>query len=603
MTTNLRTGLTAAAVALLTAVPASAAHAAPLQTPVQIDNMGGYLPSVAVNAGSAIVGLPTNDAVKVATSAGAGQWNPTIALSSPTAKSDGVAVTVDEDGTQTAVWGEYFMISAGMGMPNPGPTSIYAATRTAVGAWSTPEKLSPAGAAVLGQVSAVVGTDGRVTATWLEDSGDVYFTTRPLGGAWSPRTKVTGAEAGAAIDLAAAKDGTVTAVWRDTTSSDALVSTLRDGAWTAPVDVSGAAVSDPALDMTPAGDATVVWKGSGGIFTTRRAAGSTTWTAPEQISGNNGNYGHYAPGLVVERSGRATAAWSEYGSGGYHVYTSERAADGTWSANRDLGPGDSSKPTLAATPDGEVHVAWYGLPTRIVSRAADGTWGSLSTISAFVNSDPVIAADEDGDVVIAGAPNGSPVQVAGFDNAGPGLTALSVPASAQVGAAVTFSVSPIDLWSGLGTTTWSFGDGTTGTGTTVTHTFATTGTKKITVTATDTFGRARTRTRALSVTQAVAPTPEPPAPGTDPTPPAKTPGTCTPRALTTVKWKLTKGTKVRRATITVSGDKKARKLKRTARSFKLDLRKAKGKVVTVTIRTRTTKGKLVTKTQRYTLCS
>lgn len=611
MTTNLRSGFTAAAVALMTLASANAAHAA-MSTPVQIDAGGsGWTPAAAVNGGTAVVSLEAQgDGLKVITSAGAGHWNPAVSLTAPTARAKGAAVTADEDGNQTAIWGEYLMISAGMGMPNPGPTSIRAAHRTATGAWSAPEQLSPAGVDANGQISAVVAPDGRVTATWLEGA-DVYFSTRPLGGAWSPRAKVTGAESTEALALAVAKDGTVTAVWRDATSDFAMASTLTDSAWTTPIDISGATVSGLTLDMHASGDATAVWEDTNGVFASRRPTTGDAWSAPQKLSGNNGAYGYYPPGIAIGEAGQATVVWNEYSSGGNRMFAAERAADGTWGASFNLGPGDSSRPAVGTAPTGEVYAGWYGVQTRFVSRAADGTWATPTVIPAFQNAQPLIVSDPDGDVLMVGAPNGAPVQVAGFDHAGPGLTALSVPASAQVGEAVTLSVSPIDLWSALGTVTWSFGDGETATGSAATHTFTGVGTKKVSVTATDAFGRARTRTRAVTVTPKIVgdpppTTPEPPTTGTTTdqvAPPASTPSACTPRATTTVKWKLPKGTKVRRATITVSGQKKARVLKRKARSAKLDLRTAKGNVVTVTIRTRTTKGKLVTRTQRYTLCA
>lgn len=601
MTTNLRTGLAAVAVAMLTAVPASAAHAAPLQPSTQIDNMGGFIPAVAVNAGSAIVGLPTNDAVKVATSAGAGQWNPTVTLSSPTAKPNGVAVTVDEDGTQTAVWGEYFMIQAGMGMPNPGPTTIHTATRTATGAWSAREELSPAGNSNIGRVSAVAAPDGRVTAVWGEASGFKYATRTP-GGAWTVRGTLAGVAGYTALDLAVAQDGTIAAAWIDPTANHAMVGTLAvDGTWTA-VDVSGADAASIAVEMDATGDATAAWKDTNGVWASRRTTAGGAWSAPAQLSGANGAYGYYAPGLAVDARGRATAAWNEYGPGGNKMYGAYRAEDGTWSAPVIIGPGESDRPAVARTPDGESYVSWYGLPTRLVTLAADGTWSGVSTIGPFVNSVPVIATDADGDAVIAGAPNGSPVQVAGFDNAGPGLQALTVPAAAAKGATFSVSVAPLDLWTGLGTVTWDFGDGTTATGSTATHRYLSAGAKTVKVTATDALGRARTRTRTVTVGAGGGsePTPEPPAPPA-PTPPPAAPS-CTPRGLVKVKWTLPKRAKVRRATLTVSGVKPARALKRTDRSATVDLRQATG-TVTVTIRTRTTKGKLVTRTLRYTLCS
>lgn len=528
MTLNLRSGLTAAAVALLTLAPATAAHAA-MTSPVQIDTGGsGWTPSAAVDGGSAIVGLQAQSAgVKVVTSAGNGAWNPAVTLSSPTAYSKGAAVTVDEDGNQTAIWGEYFLIpSGGWGMPSPGPTTIRAAHRTASGAWSAPEQLAtPAG----GLVAAVAGPDGRVTATWWDGSGFSYATRMP-GGAWSASAPVAGVQSSAPLDLAVAEDGTITALWKDLTNDHALVSTLPvGGAWTAPTDVSNGTVWGPALDMNRDGDATVVWHdGANHILATRRATSDGAWTAPEQISVDGGT-SFYAPNVSVDRTGRATAVWNVFfGGSSFKAFAAERAADGTWGAPVEHGAGESSTPAVGTSPTGEVYVAWYGLPTRTVTRAADGTWGPVVTVAAFVNSDPVIATDPDGDLVMVGAPNGSPVQVAGWDHAGPGLNQLSVPTTVKAGAAFGVSVTPRDLFSGLGTVTWNFGDGTTKTGTTASYAFGKPGTKTVTATATDASGRTRSRTRTVLVTAKDAVTD--PTPSRRRRPPRRRPPSRAPRA-------------------------------------------------------------------------
>ncbi|HEX5925045.1 MAG TPA: PKD domain-containing protein [Baekduia sp.] len=95
---------------------------------------------------------------------------------------------------------------------------------------------------------------------------------------------------------------------------------------------------------------------------------------------------------------------------------------------------------------------------------------------------------------------------------------MSIPAGAAAGATVTFGVSPLDVWSALGTTTWDFGDGATATGTTPTHQYATAGDKTVTVSATDALGHATTRTTTLTVTATIT--------ATDPTP--SDPATSTP---------------------------------------------------------------------------
>jgi PKD repeat protein len=94
---------------------------------------------------------------------------------------------------------------------------------------------------------------------------------------------------------------------------------------------------------------------------------------------------------------------------------------------------------------------------------------------------------------------------AGADGAGPRLLSLTVPQSAVAGEAVSLSVSPFDLWSGLDVTSWSFGDGRSATGTSVQHTFAAPGTYMVQVTSADLAGQSTSTTRTITVTAPPAP--------------------------------------------------------------------------------------------------
>jgi hypothetical protein len=74
-----------------------------------------------------------------------------------------------------------------------------------------------------------------------------------------------------------------------------------------------------------------------------------------------------------------------------------------------------------------------------------------------------------------------------------------------VGVPVTFSVSPLDVWSPLGATTWSFGDGATGAGMSPTHTYARSGTFAVGLSSSDALGNASSASRTI----AIAPAPRP----------------------------------------------------------------------------------------------
>jgi hypothetical protein len=67
---------------------------------------------------------------------------------------------------------------------------------------------------------------------------------------------------------------------------------------------------------------------------------------------------------------------------------------------------------------------------------------------------------------------------------------------------LAFSVSPFDVWSALGQTSWSFGDGGSATGTAVSHSYAAPGTYQVTVTGTDAVGNASSASGEIAIAAA-----------------------------------------------------------------------------------------------------
>lgn len=188
----------------------------------------------------------------------------------------------------------------------------------------------------------------------------------------------------------------------------------------------------------------------------------------------------------------------------------------------------------------------------------------------------------------------------GLDVSGPMLTNVQIPPAAVLGQNAAFSVTPVDQFSALGTTSWSFGDGANATGTAVSHAFGALGAFPIGVSASDTLGHTTTATGQTAVTAAEpgGSGGEPPGPGPGPSPgpgqplppPPPPPGS---GSLATVPQRLTKAklTCARRrrglckVTVAFVLSKKAavtftvkRGSKRTAR-FKRTLRAGARKVV------------------------
>jgi hypothetical protein len=102
-------------------------------------------------------------------------------------------------------------------------------------------------------------------------------------------------------------------------------------------------------------------------------------------------------------------------------------------------------------------------------------------------------------------------EAAGFDAAGPTIGELSIPSTGSVGQTLSFSLSATDVWSPLGATTWSFGDGQSASGTSVTHAYANAGTYAVTVTSTDLLGNSTSASASVAIAGDEKAAPETPA--------------------------------------------------------------------------------------------
>jgi hypothetical protein len=121
-----------------------------------------------------------------------------------------------------------------------------------------------------------------------------------------------------------------------------------------------------------------------------------------------------------------------------------------------------------------------------------------------------MAMDQAGDAVVVWQRSDGTneiVQAAGYDGASPQLRGLAVPATGVAGRPVSFSVSPLDVWSPLAAASWAFGDGTAAAGVAPTHTYAVPGRFTVSLNATDTLANSTSATRTINIA------PAPPSPG------------------------------------------------------------------------------------------
>ncbi|HEX3737348.1 MAG TPA: PKD domain-containing protein [Solirubrobacterales bacterium] len=401
----------------------------------------------------------TDDIVEAASRPPGGSWGVPVDLSAGGENADSPSVAVDPAGDAVAVWRRY----------DGTDEIIQASTRTAGGVWQAPVDLSESGENAYRPQIAVDGA-GDAVAVWDRSDGVhtiVQAASRPAGGSWGPSVDLSAAgesavEAQVAVDPA----GDAVVVWQRYNGTNDVVQAAErtvGGAWQPSVDLSESAedASYPDVAVDPAGDAVAVWEVREGGYYVIQGANLTagrTWRAPVDVSAP----GHYAQEarVAVDPAGDAVALWGFY-EGTYNIaQAATQAAGGAWQPGVDLSaPGEEADELeVAVDPAGDAVAAW--------SRS-DGSF-------------PV-------------------VQVAGYDAVGPQLRSLSIPTSGTVGTPLSFSVSPLDVWSALGATTWSFGDGTSAAGTAVSHTFTTPGTYTVEVTGTDVLGNASTATGTVAI--------------------------------------------------------------------------------------------------------
>jgi hypothetical protein len=429
-----------------------------------------YGPQVAIaQSGEAIVvweKIANNDSriVRAVVRPAGGSFSAPVDLSGAGENGSDPQVAMDQAGDAVAVW---------QSSSNTGVT-VQAAVRSAGGSFSAPVDLSVEGRVFFPQVA--IDEAGDAVAVWeiINDTGViVQAAVRPAGGSFSAPVNVSAAGPNLyrpqiAIDQA----GDAVAVWVDRSGENEIVRAAvrpAGGVFSAPVDVSatGENASEPHVAIDPAGDAAVVWLGSRDTNSIVRAAvrpADGVFSAPVDVSATGQNAA--VPRVAVDQTGDAVVAWERPGGVNRIVQAAVRPAGGLFSPPVDLSAGDEN---------------------------------------AF---SPQVAMDQAGDAVaVFERSNGtnSFVRAVGYDGAGPQLRGLTAPATGVVGRPVSFSLSPLDVWSSIADTSWVFGDGTAAAGTAPTHTYTTPGTFTVGVSAADTLANSASATHTISITSAPPP--------------------------------------------------------------------------------------------------
>ena len=465
-----------------------------------------------------------NDIVQSSIRPAGGAWEEPVAVSEEGIGSFVPEVAFDAHGDATAIWEQ-----EGLGVNEE---VIQSSARIAgSGGWEKPVQLVKGGESHLPHLA--VNEAGAAVAVWKRFKGSetaVLVAARPsASGAWQTPVRLEeGDEPAVAIDPA----GDAVAVWAEVVEEiGVIVASYRLGAtgtWGAPIIVSakekGKEGREPQVAIDGKGNAIAVWHYYNGsirvVQSAIRPAASGIWQEPVRLSA--AGVEALEPKLAVDPQGDAVAVWERLTGVDLTIQAAFRpAAIGAWQEPANLSAKDAFEPDAAIDPRGDAVAVWQrnNGSTAIVEAAArpaaSGAWGEPASLSA-VGEDALesdTAVDQQGNAVAAWQRSDGKhtiVQSAGYDDAGPLLLGVSIPATGVAGQPLSFSVSPFDVWSAIGSTGWSFGDGTSATGASVSHTYAAAGTYPVALSSADVLGNPTSASGSVTIVPAgAAPSPTP----------------------------------------------------------------------------------------------
>lgn len=335
------------------------------------------------------------------TTAHAAEWKQAKGVSPMGALPADARIAVAPDGDAAAVWrvktGNFFRIAV--------------AKRVANGAWSTQQVLSSATQDSYWP-DVAINSDGDAVASWRTFDGDKLHLHAAINtsGSWQVKTLGPADESVGETEIAIDGAGTVFAVWtifNDLTRS----ATIPAGQATLDGIVSFEPATALGLDVTAAGQATVVWAEDAGEESNIRSASWTKsqGTPPETID-TEVLVGDIS--VAVNRHGVADAAYSiQNGDQGRFVTVVRRVA-GQWgfpdtvSFNGD----DSIAPAVGIDDNHKAVVAWRTLTGELMAagRGPVGEFGEPRTLTLEgVNNDPLVDVNGRGDAIIQYATAGA----------------------------------------------------------------------------------------------------------------------------------------------------------------------------------------------------
>lgn len=507
-----------AAACLAFGLIAPAASAAPTWLPPQALSEAGhhtYETATAMSAGGEIVSVwITEGRLLASLRAPGGSISAPITIASAASDllfSPGVAISAD--GAIAVAWQDLASEKYEVSIRPPG------------GSFSAPVPIASPTSHIGFFTSVAIDEAGDVLVGTLTEDDAHYLASyawRPAGGSFTliPLSEPLNNNAlipAVALDPA----GDAVVAWAEKPSgSELVVDAVRrpaGGAFGAPQTLSDGAHTgwNPSVAMGAGGQAAVAWMHSDGSNERIQVSTSTSpgalLSAPQTISraGANGEY----PAVAVSASGQAVVAWSEAGTG----EIAGGPVGGSFGPVTDLEP-FTGEMQLAIDAAGDAIAVWADREGSVnqasaAVRSASGAVSAPVALSSSAESverlgnEPTVTVGMDaaGDAVAGWNDQVSTVaKVSIFDATGPTLE-LEVPATATAGQSVIFTSSAKDLFSGVGSTTWSFGDGNGATGISPSHVYTAPGTYTVFATATDLVGNSTTESTQITVLPAATP--------------------------------------------------------------------------------------------------
>jgi hypothetical protein len=403
---------------------------------------------------------------------------------------------------------------------------VEAAIRPAGAVWQAPVNVSnPSGEAFEPRIA--VDSHGDAFAVWQLYNGSneiIQGAIKPSGGTWEPPVDLSeSGEDAFEPHVAVNAQGEAVAVWRRRTATGEWVlqaaSRRTRGTWHKPLNISQAAIviSEPDVAVGPYGEALAVWDvlervNGSGEYTVHDSFRSPNgaWQAPARLSKVGGLA--YRSHVAFDSQGNATAVWVRTieHEGEDFVQAATRPAGRGWLPAVNISElGQADEQQIAVDPQGDAIVVWdrYNRSARIVqaaTRSMGGTWQPPVDVSetAQTTSDPYVAVDGHGNAVAVWRRDTAgpyTLQAAGYDTAGPLLENVTIPTEGTTGQSLSFTVSPLDVWSPLGPTTWKFGDGSSATGRSVTHTYSAAGSYQVRLDSEDILGNKTSSSAAITI--------------------------------------------------------------------------------------------------------